>query len=190
MLAPYPYLAPLPEDEMLRKVSLLVTLALLFGLALSVEAKGSAPEDTLGGTIILTSKFFPKTLPSAASLKKMNETKFAYDKDGKLLFNYMVLLKKTDVIDVAADMILYDVTDGYPGSVVNASTFFSTDRAQRIYVANLALEEASTRGDRKYRLVFAYQNRVIAKSADFFIKAKEVKRDGKVEFTEEDTKKK
>jgi hypothetical protein len=173
---------------MSRTLSALLLSLLVFGLALTASAKGAAIEDTLGGTIIVSSKYFPKTLPGAPAMKKLNEKGFAYDKDGKLTFHYMIFLKKADVIDVAADMVLYDVTDGLPGTVSSATTFFSTDRSQRIYAANLSLDEASTKGDRKYRLVFSYQGRIIARSSEFFVKAKEVKRDGKVEFTEEETK--
>lgn len=162
-------------------------LVLLFGI---LPAHAESTEDklanALGGTIIMSSKGFPKTLTSASSVKKLHQNKYAYDKDGKATIRYLVFLKKA-IAGVASDVTLLDITDGLPGKVILTSSFLTSDRGQRIYSSYLQLDEQKVPGDRKYRLVFSYQGYVIAKG-DFFIKARPVKREGKVDFSEEEVK--
>jgi hypothetical protein len=142
-------------------------------------------EDTLAGQVIINTKGFPKTLGSAASLKALGASKFEYDKEGKLTLYYMMFLKKASE-GSGLDATIMDITAGLPGTVAQSFTFYLSRRGERILSSYLQLDEKSLPGDRKYRLVFSYKGAVVAKG-EFFVKGREVKRSGKVDFTDEDT---
>ena len=157
-------------------------------LAIASLAYAKSIEDTLGGTIIMTTKSIPSKLGSASTVKAMHVSKFSYEKEDKLTVNYLIFLKKP--LTSSGELTILDITDGLPGNVKLSDTFFTSDRESRIYQPiPLTLDAKQLPGNRKYRVVLSYRGSVVAK-ADFFIKAKAEKFDGKVEFSEEETKKK
>jgi hypothetical protein len=164
------------------------TFAIVAALvAIASIAYAKSIEDTLGGTIILTTKSIPSKLSSASSVKAMHTSKFSYEKEDKITVNTLIFLKKP--LSSSGEMTIIDITDGLPGNTKVSDTFFTSDREQRIYSSPLIFDSKQLPGNRKYRVLLSYRGSVVAKG-DFFIKAKSEKFDGKVEFTEEDTKKK
>jgi hypothetical protein len=168
------------------KLAVLFASMVVLGLASFAYAKSI--EDTLGGQIILTTKALPSQFKTADSLRKLSETKFSYEKlkeNEMLIINYIVVLKKA--ITSSGEVTILDVTDSQKGKVVMTTPFYTSERDQRIYASTFEIDEKTLPGNRKYRIVFSYRNSIMAKG-DFYVKAKPQKFDGKVEFTDEETK--
>jgi hypothetical protein len=181
-------------EVLMRSKFTFAVIAALVAVASLAYAKSI--EDTLGGTIILTTKSIPAKLSSASAVKSLHQKSIDYATDAKknakgeleVTINYLVILKKA--LDRSGEISIIDITDGLPGNVKLSDTFFTSDRENRIFQPiPLVFTPTQLPGNRKYRVVLSSRGSVIAKG-DFYLKAKAEKYDGKVEFTDEDTKKK
>jgi hypothetical protein len=167
---------------------IVLLLASIFLVTIASIAYAKSIEDSLGGQIILTTKAIPAKLTSVAQVKGLSVTKFSYEKEESFNVNYLIFLKKP--MSSSGELSILDITDGLPGNVKLSDTYFTTDRENRIHQPfPLTFDAKQLPGNRKYRVVLSHKGSVVAK-ADFYIKAKPQKFDGKVEFTEEEAKKK
>ena len=169
---------------------------LLFGLLLapSVTSAAAKPEDLLKGQLLISDSSFPLKWTSAGEyvsrLKKLNKSSLFYDKKtGKLTIYYAAFFAQP-VNDVQVNFVIYDITDGANAKAKKGAwEAFLGRKGERAIFNSVELDKEDIEMNKKY--LFAIESRrVIIAKGEVTLRGELPKYSGKVEFSEEDTKKK
>ena len=169
---------------------------LLFGLLLapSVTSAAAKPEDLLKGQLLISDSSFPLKWTSAGEyvsrLKKLNKSSLFYDKKtGKLTIYYAAFFAQP-VNDVQVNFVIYDITDGANAKAKKGAwEAFLGRKGERAIFNSVELDEEDIEMNKKY--LFAIESRrVIIAKGEVTLRGEAPKYSGKVDFSEEDTKKK
>ncbi|MFO0623577.1 MAG: hypothetical protein U0745_19450 [Polyangia bacterium] len=169
---------------------------LLFGLLLapSVTSAAAKPEDLLKGQLLISDSSFPLKWTSAGEyvsrLKKLNKSSLFYDKKtGKLTIYYAAFFAQP-VNDVQVNFVIYDITDGANAKAKKGAwEAFLGRKGERAIFNSVELDKEDIEMNKKY--LFAIESRrVIIAKGEVTLRGEAPKYSGKVDFSEEDTKKK
>ena len=168
----------------------LAFVALLSMGSASSSAKGQAPEDLLKGRVIISDSKIPSSWSSVGSyvsqLKSMNKSTLWYDKKtGKLKIEYVAFFSQP-LNDVQVNLVIYDITNG--GKDRRGSWEQFMRRGDRVLFNSITLDKEDFEMNKKYRLVIEDRGKVIA-SGEVIVRGEGPHYSGKVEFTDEETKK-
>jgi len=174
--------------------ALLRLLALCLLLLPGTLFAGKAPEDFLQGYLIISDQSFPLkwTSPSeyASRLKKLHKSSLFYDKKtGKLTVYYAAFFAKP-VNDVQVNFVIYDITSGEKSKVKKGAwEAFMGRKGERALFNSVEVDKEDIEMNKKYLFAIESKHMIIAKG-EVILRGEAPKYSGKVEFSEEDTKKK
>lgn len=172
--------------------SLLISLFTL-GLWGSAEAKG-LPEDILKGQMIISTESLPTRWTSpgefASRLKKLHKKSLFYDKKTGKLQIYYAAFFADPVNDIQVNFVIYDITNGV-GSKVKKGAWeaFLGRKGERVLFNSVELDKEDQEMNKKYLFAIEHKSKIIAKS-EITLHGEAPKYSGKVEFTDEEAKKK
>lgn len=168
-------------------------------------AGGKMPEDLLAGQLIVSESSFPTRWTSAAAFaaecKKKHKAKlhFAKKTENKKsiwpnLQIYYAAFFQQPVNDVEVRFVLYDITNGIGSKAKKGSwEAFLNKKGDRVLFNSVELEKEDLFGDdtnpRKYLFAIEFRGKILAKT-EITLTAEPEKFSGKVEFSDEETKKK
>lgn len=190
---PNPACAAKPSAAVSRR-SLLQGLFLGLLLAPSAASAASKPEDLLKGHMFISDSSFPLKWTSAAEyasrLKKLHKERLFYDKKTGKLTIYYAAFFASPVNDVQVDFVIYDITGGANAKVKKGSwEAFLGRKGERAIFNSVELDKEDIEMNKKY--LFAIESRrVIIAKGELTLHGEAPKYSGKVDFSEEDTKKK
>lgn len=195
-----------PRATSRRAVLALAAAALGASAGLGVEAAraGKLPEDILAGQLIVSDSSFPTrwTSPSefanACKKKRKDSLHFAKKTENSkttyppVQIYYAAFFQKP-VPDVEVRFVLYDITNGIQNKAKKGSwEAFLSKKGDRVLFNSVELDKEDLFGDdtatRKYMFAIEYRGQILAKS-EMKLTAEAQKFSGKVEFSDEDTKK-
>jgi len=170
--------------------SFLLSLLMLAGAAGTALA-GPVPEDLLKGTVIISDSSLPTRWTSAAAfaaqLKKLHKKSLTYDKKtGKVQVYYAAFFAQP-VNDVQVNFVIYDITNGGKAKK-GAWEAFLGKKGERVLFNSVELDKEDLEMNKKYRFVIESKGKPLA-YADINLLGEAPKYSGKVEFTEEEAKK-
>jgi hypothetical protein len=183
------------------------TLALLTSLAVGAAAgagpgpglrpsyaKGGAPEDVLKGQLFISDSSFPTKWNSVGEfvsrVKKNNKTSLTYDKKTKKLQVYYAAFFAQPVDDVQVNFAIYDITNGVQNKVPKGRwEAFMGHKGDRVLFNSIELDQEDLEMNKKY-LFTVERGRTILARGEIILRGEAVRYSGKVDFSEEDTKKK
>ena len=152
------------------------------------------PEDILKGQLIISDSSFPLKWTSAAEyasrLKKLHKSSLFYDKKtGKLTIYYAAFFAQP-VNDVQVNFVIYDITNGANAKAKKGAwEAFLGRKGERALFNSVELDKEDIEMNKKY--LFAIESRrVIIAKGEVTLRGEAPKYSGKVDFSEEDTKKK
>ncbi len=152
------------------------------------------PEDLLKGQLIINDASFPLKWTSAAEyasrLKKLHKSSLFYDKKtGKLTIYYAAFFAQP-VNDVQVNFVIYDITNGANAKVKKGAwEAFLGRKGERALFNSVELDKEDIEMNKKYMFAIESGRTIIAKG-EITLRGELPKYSGKVEFSEEDTKKK
>lgn len=154
-------------------------------------AKGQMPEDVLKGRVIISDTKIPMRWSSVGAyvsqLKGMNKGTLWYDKKtGKLKIEYAAFFAQP-LNDVQVNLVIYDITNGAKDRRGTWEQFMN--RGDRVLFNSITLDKEDFEMNKKYRLVIEDRGKVIA-SGEVIVRGEGPHYSGKVEFTDEEAKKK
>ena len=166
--------------------------ALLFAALAPAAALADpkAPEDVLKGRIIITDQRIPMKWSSVGAyvsqLKSMNKTTLWYDKKtGKVKIEYAAFFSHP-LNDVQVNLVIYDITNGARDHRGSWEQFMR--RGDRVLFNSITMDKEDFEMNKKYRFVIEERGKNIA-SGEFILRGEGPHYSGKVEFTDEETKK-
>jgi hypothetical protein len=172
---------------------------LLGGLVLvaaagSASAKGGAPEDILKGTMIISDAPLPTRWTSPAEyagrLRKLHKTSLNYDKKTGKVQVYYAAFFASPIDDVQVNFVIHDITNGVASKAQKGSwEAFLGRRGERVLFNSVELDKEDLEMNKKYLFTIEYKRQILAKS-ELVLRGEAPKYSGKVEFTDEETKKK
>lgn len=181
-----------------------VGAALVSSAAFGSEAEaGKLPEDILAGQLIVSDSRFPSSWTSAASFadacKKKRKEKLHFAKkteSGKSTYPavqiYYAAFFSKPVNDVEVRFVLYDITNGGKAKKGSWEAFLNK-KGDRVLFNSVELDKEDLFGDdtadRKYLFAIEWRGETLAKS-QLILTAEKHNFSGKVEFSDDDTKKK
>lgn len=178
------------------KLSSLILGCALAGVLLAApsahaKGKGPQPEDMLKGRVIISDAKFPMSWSSVGSyvaqLKGLNKGTLWYDKKtGKLTVQYAAFFAKP-LNDVQVNLVIYDITNGARDRRGSWEQFMS--RGERVLFNQVTFDKEDFEMNKKYRLVIEDRGAALA-SGEFILRGEGPHYSGKVEFSDEETKKK
>ncbi len=176
----------------LRSISVLVISAVV-GLALfagTAEAQ-KGPERTFGGKIMLSDKKFPsyaKSVPAyVAAIKKQSKNQFWEDKTKQTWKIHFAAFFKKPLNDIEVVVKLYDTSSGNRMLLASFEQFLD-QRGQTALLSQFTLDRKLVGVNKHVLMVLEVQGRAVA-SGKFKILGTEERLSGKVDFSDEDTKK-
>ena len=152
------------------------------------------PEDILKGQLIINDSSFPLKWTSAAEyasrLKKLHKSSLFYDKKtGKLTIYYAAFFAQP-VNDVQVNFVIYDITNGANAKAKKGAwEAFLGRKGERALFNSVELDKEDIEMNKKYLFAIESGRQIIAKG-EITLRGELPKYSGKVEFSEEDTKKK
>ncbi|HNO68557.1 MAG TPA: hypothetical protein PKI49_08600 [Pseudomonadota bacterium] len=152
------------------------------------------PEDILKGQLIISDSSFPLKWTSAAEyasrLKKLHKSSLFYDKKtGKLTIYYAAFFAQP-VNDVQVNFVIYDITNGANAKAKKGAwEAFLGRKGERALFNSVELDKEDIEMNKKYLFAIESGRQIIAKG-EITLRGELPKYSGKVEFSEEDTKKK
>lgn len=157
-------------------------------------AKGSAPEDYLKGQLFISDSSFPTKWSSVGDfvsrVKKNNKTSLTYDKKTKKLQVYYAAFFAQPVDDFQVNFAIYDITNGMASKVKKGSwEAFMGRKGERVLFNSVELDQEDIEMNKKYMFAIERRGSILAKG-ELILRGEAIKYSGKVDFTEEDTKKK
>ena len=167
----------------------------LTGLAPPVaHAKGGAPEDFLKGQLFISDSSFPTRWSSVGDfvsrVKKNHKTSLTYDKKTKKLQVYYAAFFAQPVDDYQVNFAIYDITNGMPGKVKKGSwEAFMGKKGERVLFNSVELDQEDIEMNKKYLFAIERKGSILAKG-ELILRGEAPKYSGKVDFSEDDTKKK
>ncbi len=176
-----------------RRMALRVLALCLLVLPGTLRA-AAKPEDILKGQLIISDSLFPLKWTSAAEyasrLKKLHKSSLFYDKKtGKLTIYYAAFFAQP-VNDVQVNFVIYDITNGANAKAKKGAwEAFLGRKGERAIFNSVELDKEDIEMNKKY--LFAIESRrVIIAKGEVTLRGEAPKYSGKVDFSEEDTKKK
>jgi hypothetical protein len=176
----------------------------LLGLALSLPCVGllpglalaAKPEDVFKGRIIITKDRLPSRFSSegafVAAIRKAQVDK-VWPKEEKgndeasWFLEYIAFFAKP-LNDNELSLKFWEVTGGSQRFVAGDEQY-TREKASRIFAANITLAKPEFEQNKKYLMTLESRGRVIA-STSFWLRGKGPNYSGKVEFSDEETRKK
>jgi hypothetical protein len=199
--------AVLERRSVLKALGWVGAAAVACGAGIVLEgtaAAGKLPEDILAGQLIVSDSRFPSSWTSAASFadacKKKRKGKLHFAKkteNGKSTYPpvqiYYAAFFKDPVNDVEVRFVLYDITNGLQNKVKKGSwEAFLNKKGDRVLFNSVELDKEDLFGDdtadRKYKFAIEFRGKIIAHD-DIILTAEKHNFSGKVEFSDEETKK-
>lgn len=170
--------------------ALVVLLAIVVGRSAPAAAQ-KGPEKTFAGKVILSDKRFPTYAKSpaayTAAIKKQSKLNFQEDKaNGTWKIHFAAFLKQP-LNDLEVLIKLYDVTNRSQTMLASFEQFLDT-RGQRTIISSFKLERKQVGVNKELMIILEYRGRSLA-SGRFRILGEAEKFSGKVDFSDEDTKK-
>ena len=162
--------------------------------ALDAAHAGGAPEDILKGQLIINDSSIPTrwTSPSAyaSQLKNLHKKYVTYDKKtGKVQVYYAAFFAKP-VNDVQVNFVIYDITDGLATKSKKGSwEAFMGRKGERVLFNSVELNKEELEMNKKYLFTIEHKSVILAKS-ELIVKGEAPKYSGKVDFNEDEAKKK
>ena len=158
-----------------------------------VAHAGGAPEDLLKGTMIISTESLPTRWTSVGEfvgkLKRLHKSTVNYDKKtGKVQIYYAAFFAQP-VPDVQVNFVIYDITDKANKAKKGSWEAFMGRKGERVIFNSVELDKEDLPMNVKYLFAIEFKNKIIAKS-EITVRGEAPKYSGKVEFTEEETKKK
>jgi hypothetical protein len=182
-----------------------ITLALLACLTLGAGAgiglaprpacaKGGTPEDILKGQLFISDSSFPTRWSSVgefvSKVKKNHKQSLTYDKKTKKLQVYYAAFFAQPVDDIQVNFAIYDITNGLPNKVKKGSwEAFMGRKGERVLFNSVELDQEDIEMNKKYMFTIERGRTILAKG-EVILRGEAPKYSGKVDFSEEDTKKK
>lgn len=157
-------------------------------------AHAGGPEDILKGQLIISDSSFPMKWSSpgayASQLRGMHKKSLSYDKKtGKLQVYYAAFFAK-GVPDIQVNFVIYDITNGMASKAKKGAwEAFLGHKNERALFNSIELDKEDIEMNKKYLFAIEYHSQIIAKG-EIILKGEAPKYSGKVDFSEEDTKKK
>ena len=173
---------------------LLRAMALCLLLLPSALLAGKAPEDLLQGSLLISDSSFPLKWTSpgeyASRLKKLHKSSLNYDKKTGKLTVYYAAFFQYPVNDVQVNFVIYDITNG-PSAKVKKGAWeaFLGRKGERALFNSVEIDKEDIEMNKKYLFAIESKSKIIAKG-EITLRGELPKYSGKVEFSEEDTKKK
>jgi hypothetical protein len=174
--------------------SLLGLIAVTFSLAAPRPALARAlPEDMLKGVMIISDSSLPTkwTSPAAyaSQLKKLSKSSLNYDKKTGKLQIYYAAFFADPVNDIQVNFVIYDITNGVASKAKKGAwEAFLGRKGERVLFNSVELDKEDVEMNKKYLFAIETKGKIIAKS-EVKLLGEAPKYSGKVEFTEEETKK-
>lgn len=156
--------------------------------------KGGAPEDYLKGQLFISDSSFPTRWSSVADfvsrVKKNHKSSLTYDKKTKKLQVYYAAFFSQPVDDYQVNFVIYDITNGVQGKIKKGSwEAFMGRKGERVLFNSVELDQEDLEMNKKYMFAIQRGSSILAKG-EIILRGEAPKYSGKVDFTEEDTKKK
>jgi len=176
----------------LRSLTVFV-VSMAFGLTLysRVAEAQKGPEKVFGGKIMLSDKKYPSYAKSVGAyisqIKKQSKTKFWEDKTKQTWKIHFAAFFKRPLNDIEVVVKLYDVGGGSRTLIASFEQFLD-QRGQNALLSQFTLERKHVGVNKHVLMVLEVQGRTVA-SGKFDILGQEERYTGKVDFSDDDTKK-
>jgi hypothetical protein len=173
--------------------TLSVLVFLILGLqAFARPARAENPNVVFSGRIIVSDKKFPKTAtsPSAyvAAIRKQAKTNFPEDKEKKGTWKvYIAGFLKTKLDDLEYVVKIYDVSTKNK-QMLQAIDMYTNDRGEQTIISSVTLDKQTVGVNKELMITMESKNKVLA-SGTFKVLGEGEKFTGKVNFSDDDTKK-
>ncbi|MEZ4402671.1 MAG: hypothetical protein R3B06_21805 [Kofleriaceae bacterium] len=167
---------------------------MMFALVLAWTAPtaqaGGGPDKVFAGKILTSDKKFPSSAKSASAyvsaLKKQNKSNFWEDKDKQTWKIYFAAFFKQGLTDIEVVVKLYDVSSRQRVLLASFEQYVD-QRGQKALLSQFTLDRKLVGVNKQVLMVLEVSGRPVA-SGKFKILGQEERASGKVDFTEEDTK--
>ncbi|MBE7450318.1 MAG: hypothetical protein HS111_15900 [Kofleriaceae bacterium] len=163
----------------------------LFGLAGTAQAQ-KGPERVFGGKIMVSDKKYPSYAKSVsayvAAIRKQSKNQFWEDKAKQNWRIHFAAFFKRPLPDIEVVVKLYDVTRGNRQLLASFEQYLD-QRGQRALLSQFTLERKHVGVNKQVLMVIEVQGQTFA-TGKFKILGQEERYTGKVDFSDEDTKKK
>jgi hypothetical protein len=176
----------------LRSLTVFV-VSMAFGLTVFAGAAEAqkGPEKTFGGKIMVSDKKYPSYAKSVSAyvsqIRKQSKTQFWEDKTKQNWKIYFAAFFKRPLNDIEIIIKLYDVGGGSRTLLASFEQFLD-QRGQRALLSNFTLERKHVGVNKHVLMVVEVQGQTVA-SGKFKILGEEERYTGKVDFSDDDTKK-
>jgi hypothetical protein len=155
---------------------------------------GGAPEDVLKGQLFISDESFPtkwSSVPEFVSrVKKNHKSALTYDKKTKKLQVYYAAFFAAPVDDIQVNFAIYDITNGMASKVKKGSwEAFMGRKGERVLFNSVELDQEDIEMNKKYLFAVERRGSILARG-EVILRGEGPKYSGKVDFSEEDTKKK
>ncbi len=167
---------------------------LIVGLAIAFAqpARAENPNVVFSGKIILSDKKFPKsaTSPSAyvSAIRKQSKTNFSEDKEKKGTWKvYLAGFLKSKLDDLEYTVKIYDVSNKSK-QMLQAIDMYTNDRGEQTIISYVTLDKQTVGVNKELMITMESKNKVLA-SGTFKVLGEGEKFTGKVNFSDDDTKK-
>ena len=152
------------------------------------------PEDLLKGKLIVSTESLPTKWTSAGQfasrLKSLHKSSVTYDKKTGKVEIYYAGFFAAPVPDVQVNFVIYDITDKAAGRAKKGSwEAFLGRKGDRVIFNRVELDKDDLEMNKKYLLAIEFRGKIIA-SSELIVRGEGPKYSGKVEFTEDEAKKK
>src|ERR1043165_8198198 len=165
--------------------------ALVFVLGIR-SAVAENPNQVFAGRIMMSSKRFPTSARSAtayvAAIRKQAQTNFVEAKDSHTWKIYFAGFLKAPLNDLEYVIKLYDVT-GKQQQLLVSFDQFTDERGQKTILSNMTLDKKQVGVNKELLMTMESKGKVLA-SGRFKILGEGEHYTGKVDFSDEDAKKK
>lgn len=165
----------------------------LFGLTLFARAAEAqkGPEKVFAGKVMVSDKKYPSYAKSVGAyisqIKKQSKSNFWEDKTKGSWKIYFAAFFKQPLSDIEVIVKLYDIGSASRTMIASFEQFVD-QRGQRALLSQFTLERKHVGVNRQVLMQIEVQGRVVA-SGKFKILGEEERHSGKVDFSDEDTKK-
>ncbi|HUQ07651.1 MAG TPA: hypothetical protein VM261_34390 [Kofleriaceae bacterium] len=176
----------------LRSLTVFV-VSMAFGLTVFARAAEAqkGPEKVFGGKIMVSDKKYPSFAKSVGAyigaIKKQSKTKFWEDKTKQSWKIHFAAFFKKPLTDIEVKVKLYDVGGGQRNLIASFEQYLD-QRGQNALLSNFTLERKHVGVNKHVLMVLEVQGRTVA-TGKFDILGQEERYTGKVDFSDDDTKK-
>ena len=177
---------------MRRSFPIIVAVTLVLSLfAARPAVAGGGPDKVFAGKILTSDKKFPSYAKSqaayTAALRKQNKANFWEDKAKKSWRIYFAAFFKKGLTDIEVVVKLYDINSS-PKALIGSFEQFVEQRGQTALLSNITLEREQIGVNRNVLMVIEVGGRAVA-AGKFKLLGEVERHSGKVDFSEDDTRK-